>query len=99
MKTCIDETARRRTAQDEYNKSHGIEPKTIVKPIREIARATDEYHGERDYKDAKSMTAKELKDTIREVEKNMKEAAAQLDFERAAELRDVLFELRASKRA
>ena len=98
MKTCIDETARRRAAQDEYNKANGIEPKTIVKPIREIARATDEYHGERDIKNPKAMTAGELRDTIREVEKNMKEAAKQLDFERAAELRDVLFELRASKR-
>ena len=45
------------------------------------------------------MTTSELRETIREVEKNMKEAAAQLDFERAAELRDVLFELRASMRA
>jgi excinuclease ABC subunit B len=45
------------------------------------------------------MTAKELRETIREVEKNMKEAAKQLDFERAAELRDILFELRASTRA
>ena len=99
MKTCIDETARRRAAQDEYNKAHGIVPKTIVKPIREIARATGEYHEERDIKNPKAMTAKELQDTIREVEKNMKEAANQLDFERAAELRDVLFELRASKRS
>ena len=99
MKVCIDETARRRAAQDEYNKAHGIEPKTIVKPIREIARATSEYMAERDYKDPKAMTAKELQNTIREIEKNMKEAAKQLDFERAAELRDVLFELRASKRA
>lgn len=99
MKVCMDETARRRAAQDEYNKAHGIEPKTIVKPIREIARATSEYTAERDITDAKSMTAAELRETIKEVEKSMKEAAAQLDFERAAELRDVLFELRASRRA
>ncbi len=98
MRVCIDETSRRRKAQDEYNKEHGIVPKTIVKPVREIARATSEYGGARDIRDPKSMTAAELRDTIREVEKNMKEAAKQLDFERAAELRDILFELRASRR-
>jgi len=99
MRVCIDETARRRRTQDEYNKAHGIVPKTIVKPVREIARATAEYTGERDIRDPKAMTAAELRETIREVEKNMKEAAKQLDFERAAELRDILFELRASSRA
>ncbi len=98
MRVCIDETARRRKIQDEYNKAHGIVPKTIVKPVREIARATGEYRGERDLKDPKSMTAAELRDTIKEIEKNMKEAAKQLDFERAAELRDVLFELRTDSR-
>ena len=98
MRVCIDETARRRKVQDEYNKAHGIVPKTIVKPVREIARATGEYRGERDLKDPKSMTAAELRDTIKEIEKNMKEAAKQLDFERAAELRDVLFELRTDSR-
>ena len=99
MRVCIDETARRRKAQDEYNKEHGIVPKTIVKPVREIARAIEEYQGERNIRDPKAMTTSELRETIREVEKNMKEAAGQLDFERAAELRDILFELRASLRA
>ena len=99
MRVCIDETSRRRRTQDEYNKAHGIVPETIVKPVREIARATAGYTGERDIKNPKAMTAAELRDTIRDVEKNMKEAAKQLDFERAAELRDILFELRASKRA
>ena len=99
MRVCIDETSRRRKVQDEYNKAHGIVPKTIVKPVREIARATSEYSGGRDLKNPKAMTAKELRETIREVEKNMKEAAKQLDFERAAELRDILFELKASSRA
>ncbi len=99
MKTTIDETARRRQIQDEYNKEHGIVPKTIVKPIREIARATSEVKADTDIRDAKTMTTAELRETIRDVEKNMKEAAKQLDFERAAELRDVLFELRTSLRA
>ena len=99
MRVCIDETARRRKAQDEYNREHGIVPKTIVKPIREIARATTDAGGVRDIKDPKAMTGAELRETIKEVEKNMKEAAKMLDFERAAELRDVLFELRSSTRA
>ena len=99
MRACIHETARRRRAQDEYNIAHGIVPKTIVKPVREIARTTEEYTGERNIRDPKAMTTAELRETIKEVEKNMKEAAKQLDFERAAELRDVLFELRASLRA
>ena len=99
MRVCIDETSRRRKVQDEYNKAHGIVPKTIVKPVREIARATAEYSGGKDLKNPKAMTAKELRETIREVEKNMKEAAKQLDFERAAELRDILFELKSSSRS
>ena len=99
MKVCIDETARRRAVQDAYNKEHGIEPKTIVKPIREIARATGAVSADVDVKNPKAMTAAELRQTIKDVEKNMKEAAKQLDFERAAELRDILFELRASSRA
>lgn len=99
MRYCIDETARRRRIQDEYNKAHGIVPKTIVKPIRSIVEASQEYKGDTDIKDAKTMTTSELRETIKTLEKNMKEAAKQLDFERAAELRDVLFELRTSRRA
>ncbi len=99
MRSCIDETARRRSIQEEYNKAHGIVPRTIVKPIREIIEATSEYKGDIDIKNPKSMTTAELQKTIRELEKSMKEAAKNLEFERAAELRDVLFELRSSTRA
>lgn len=99
MKVCIDETARRRKAQQEYNEAHGITPKTIVKPVRDIVEATKEYHGDIDIKNPKSMTTGELRDMIKKLEKNMKEAAKELDFERAAELRDLLFELRSSTRA
>lgn len=98
MKVCIDETARRRQAQQAYNDAHGITPKTIVKPIRDIVEATKEYH-EVDIKNPKSMTTNELRETIKTLEKSMKEAAKNLDFERAAELRDLLFELRSSTRA
>jgi len=99
MKVTIDETARRRKVQMEYNEANGIVPKTIVKPIRSIIEATKDVKGEVDIKSPESMTTSELRETIKNVEKSMKEAAAQLDFERAAELRDVLFELRASSRS
>ncbi|MDO5448890.1 MAG: excinuclease ABC subunit UvrB [Clostridia bacterium] len=99
MKYCIDETARRREAQEKYNEANGITPKTIVKPVRDIARATKEYRGDIDIKNPKSMTTNELRETIKKLEKSMKEAAKELDFERAAELRDLLFELRSSTRA
>ena len=98
MRATIDETARRRDAQMRYNEEHGIVPKTIVKPIREIIEATKEVKGGVDLKDPKSMTTKELGETIKKLEASMKEAAKNLDFERAAELRDILFELRASRR-
>lgn len=99
MKYCINETSRRREAQEKYNNENGIVPKTIVKPIRDIARTTQEYHGDMDIKNPKSMTTNELRETIKKLEKNMKDAAKELDFERAAELRDLLFELRSSTRA
>lgn len=99
MRATIDETARRREAQMKYNEEHGIVPKTIVKPIRDIIEATKEYTESADIKNPKSMTTKELNDTIKKLEASMKEAAKNLDFERAAELRDVLFELRSSRRA
>lgn len=95
MQYAIDETARRRSIQVAYNQSHGIVPKTIIKPIREVVHS----------KETKQMTAKYLKkkqklskkDTatyIAELEKEMRQAAADLDFERAAELRDMIFELK-----
>jgi excinuclease ABC subunit B len=99
MRVTIDETMRRRSIQDKYNKEHGITPKTIVKPVRSIIEATKAYEGESDIKDPKSMTTKELRETIKNVEKEMKQCAADLQFERAAELRDLLFELRSSTRA
>lgn len=99
MRFCIDETARRRKAQSEYNDKHKIVPKTIVKPIREIAEVTKAYKKDKEFKKPEEMTTKELRETIKNVEKLMKESAKQLDFERAAELRDILMELRMSLRA
>ncbi|MBQ6621300.1 MAG: excinuclease ABC subunit UvrB [Mogibacterium sp.] len=99
MRYTIDESARRRRVQDEYNKAHGITPKTIVKPVRSVIEATKEYTGDEDLKNPKAMTSKELKEAIRRLEKEMKQAAKDLQFERAAELRDLLFELKSSTRA
>ena len=99
MRATIDETARRRSIQQAYNEEHGIVPKTIVKPIRDIMEVTSEYHGDIKTKNPAEMTTAELKRTISELEKTMKECAKNLEFERAAELRDVLFELRSSKRS
>ena len=98
MKYTIDETVRRRKLQEAYNSKHGITPKTIIKPVRDVIEATKAYTGDTDLKNPKEMTTKELQRTIKNLEKEMKQAAKDLRFERAAELRDLLFELRSSKR-
>lgn len=90
MKTAIDETARRRSIQEEYNKKHNIVPKTIVKEIRDSI--TNEVEEEKIEK--KKYSKRELNDMISRLEIEMKEAAAKLDFERATELRDIIFELK-----
>lgn len=99
MRYTIDETSRRRTVQDKYNKEHGIVPHTIVKPIRDVIEATKAYTGDGKIKKPEEMTGREMKEAIKNLEKEMKEAAANLEFERAAELRDILFDLRSSKRS
>lgn len=99
MRYTIDETSRRRTVQDKYNKEHCIVPHTIVKPIRDVIEATKAYTGDGKIKKPEEMTGREMKEAIKNLEKEMKEAAANLEFERAAELRDMLFDLRSSKRS
>ena len=86
----IKETARRRLIQEKYNQEHGIIPKTIVKEIRDLISNLD------DSKDKKTpkLTKKEKIDTIQKIEEEMKQAAKELDFERAMELRDILFEMK-----
>ena len=88
MREAIDETKRRRTIQEEYNKKHNIIPTTIKKEIREVISNEEEID-----KSKKKATKKEKKKTIEDLTKEMKEAARQLDFERAMELRDAIFEL------
>ena len=90
MDYAINETSRRRKIQDEYNKEHGIIPKTIIKDIREAISNEDD-----EIKDVPK-TKEELTMSIDEIEREMKEAAKNLDFERAMELRDILFELKSN---
>jgi len=93
MRTAIDETARRRQIQDDYNKAHGIVPKTIIKSVRdliEISSPTAERKGRTGIK----MTKAEKEKEIARLEKQMKEAARMMEFEYAAVLRDQIIELR-----
>ena len=99
MEYTINESERRRSVQDEYNKENNIIPNTIIKPIRSVIEATKPYSEDDEYKKASEMTSKEIKAAIKKLDKEMKQAAKDLQFERAAELRDILFELRASMRA
>lgn len=90
MNEAITETARRRHIQEEYNKEHGIVPKTIIKEIRDVITNVDDTKKEK----PKKPTKKELAQMIDNVEREMREAAKNLDFERAMELRDILFEMK-----
>ena len=92
MEKAMSETERRRTIQDKYNKDHNIVPKTIIKEIREVISNTVK---EEDSKPKLSKTEK--KNLMIKIENEMKEAAKALDFERAVELRDILFEMRSEE--
>ena len=97
MDYAINETARRRKIQEDYNKEHGITPKTIEKSVREVIEATKVAEAEDDYyegRSAKEMTMKERQEYIKKLEKDMHEAAKNLEFERAALLRDRVMELK-----
>lgn len=103
MKAAIDETNRRRQIQDAYNKQHGITPTTIKKAIRDLISTgadvdMDSHKNGRDEKDVESMSKKELQEAIRKYTKRMETAAAELNFEMAAEYRDRLKELKVAYR-
>lgn len=99
MQFAIDETYRRREKQIAYNEEHGVTPKTIHKEVRDVIKATAVSEEEGSYdsgmKRPSEMTKKERQETIDNMETEMKQAARDLDFERAAELRDILLELKA----
>ncbi len=95
MRFAIDETERRRKIQDASNKAHGIVPKTVVKPVEDAIRGKETKEMTAKYLSRKSkMTQEDKAKLIEGIEKEMREAARLLDFERAAELRDMLFELK-----
>lgn len=96
MRNAIDETNRRRTIQQKYNEEHGITPQTIKKAVRDLISISKSIAKEeaRFEKDPESMNRKELEKLIADIQKKMKKAAAELDFETAAELRDKMMELK-----
>lgn len=94
MRTAIDETKRRREIQIKYNKEHNIVPKTIKKKIMDVVTVNDEVE-----ENTKKRTIKDVKETekiIKGLEEEMQKAAKELDFERAMELRDIIFEMKVS---
>ena len=93
MRSAMDETERRRKIQDDFNKAHGIIPKTVIKSVREILELS-KAEAETQKKSGKKLTKKEVEEEIIKLEKQMKEAAKMLEFEYAAVLRDRLIELR-----
>ena len=100
MQRAIDETARRRSIQEAYNKEHGITPKTIIKEIRDlisISKTTDEKSSIKLDKSYHELSRQEKADLLMKLEQEMKEAAKALDFETAATLRDTILELKAEK--
>ena len=96
MQMAIDETKRRREIQMRYNEEHGITPQTIKKSVRDLISISKKVAAEemRMEKDPESMSAQELEKLIKDMTKQMKKAAAELNFEAAAELRDKLVELK-----
>ncbi|SHG85547.1 excinuclease ABC subunit UvrB [Ornithinibacillus halophilus] len=101
MQVAIDETNRRREKQMAYNEEHNITPTTIKKEVRDVIRATvaaedhEVYDEAQQPKSIAKLTKKEKEKVLEQMEKEMREAAKALDFEKAAELRDIIFELKA----
>ena len=97
MRAAMDETERRRGIQAEYNREHHITPKSVKKAVRSVIEATRAAEDEFTYegKSPLELTKKELTDYVKKLEKEMKQAAEDLQFERAAQLRDVIFEYKA----
>ena len=96
MKSAMDETSRRRKIQAEFNESHGIVPKSIVKPVFDVIEATTSA-GDRDgvnLDKIDNMKKEEIKEVLSRLETEMKQAAKDLQFERAAELRDIILEIK-----
>jgi len=99
MRRAIDETERRRAIQAEFNREHGITPESVRKAVRDLLAATHPVVKEPAElpEDPRSLSRKELAEWVERIEKEMKKAARDLEYERAAQLRDLLFELRAAQ--
>ena len=91
MRNAMEETSRRRSIQEEYNRIHNITPKTIIKEIRDLISNVDDSQ---DKKSKKKLSKKERVENMIKIEEEMRKAAAELDFERAMELRDILLEMK-----
>ena len=98
MRAAIDETERRRSKQDAFNRAHGIVPRTIKKDVRDIIELSPESDRAGRRRDGVRMTESERREEIAKLEKKMKEAAKMLEFEYAAVLRDQLIKLRGEKK-
>lgn len=96
MRVAIDETERRRKLQQAYNEEHGITPKTIQKSVRDLIAISKKVAAEEMEfdKDPESMSRRELEKLIGDIQKKMKKAAAELNFEAAAEYRDKMVKLK-----
>ena len=94
MQEAIDETKRRRSIQEKYNEEHGIIPKTIEKEIRDVISNADMSENKKGKK--KTISKKEKEQIMESIEQEMREAAKSLNFERAMELRDILFEMKSN---
>lgn len=103
MRVTIDETSRRRKIQEEYNEEHGITPKTIVKSVREVINTAIAAEESIDFKDIKDeeneFTKDEINEMIDALKPEMYRAAEELDFEKAAEIRDKIKDLREKKKS
>ena len=95
MKECIDETARRRGIQQQYNKEHSITPKTIVKDVHDILEISKDVSART--KSGIKMTERERRETIEKLEAKMRQAAAMLEYEIAAQYRDEIIRLKGKK--
>ena len=97
MKTAIDETNRRRSIQERYNEEHGVTPRSIVKELSEVIHSKETKEMSMKYRQKHRHSKAEKEKMMASIEAEMRQAAKQLNFERAAELRDILYELRDEK--
>ena len=95
MKTAIDETKRRRDIQIKYNEKHNIIPKTIKKKIMDVVSVTEDNKETKKHKLRDEIHNDKI---IKQLEEEMKKAAKELDFERAMELRDIIFEMKVNEK-